>query len=333
MRAPDFWQRRRDWRSLLLSPAATAYGWAARCRARSVQPWTATVPVICIGNLVAGGAGKTPVALSVMAMLQRQGIAAHFLTRGHGGKLIGPVRVDPGAHDAADVGDEPLLLAEAAPTWVAGDRVAGAQAAIAAGARAIVMDDGFQNPSLAKSLSLIVVDGGYGFGNGLLLPAGPLRETVAEGLAHAQAVVLIGEDRTSAAAQVGNALPILHARLTPAPGSDPGGTDLSGRRVLAFAGIGRPEKFFESLREAGAEIAESKLFPDHHPYSAAEIDAILQQARAAGLLPVTTRKDWVRLPPDRRDGIAVLDITLTWQDEAALTALLDGLFTARQGDA
>ncbi|MFO7481326.1 tetraacyldisaccharide 4'-kinase [Oceanibaculum nanhaiense] len=333
MRAPDFWQRRRDWRSLLLSPAATAYGWAARCRARTAQPWTATVPVICIGNLVAGGAGKTPVALSVMAVLQRQGVAAHFLTRGHGGKLTGPVRVDPGAHGAADVGDEPLLLAEAAPTWVTGDRVAGARAAIAAGAKAIVMDDGFQNPSLAKNLSLIVVDGGYGFGNGLLLPAGPLRETVAEGLAHAQAVVLIGEDRTGAAAEVGNALPILRARLTPAPESDPGGTDLSGRRVLAFAGIGRPEKFFESLREAGAEIAESKPFPDHHPYGAAEIDTILQQARDAGLLPVTTRKDWVRLPPGRRDGIAVLDIALIWQDEAALTALLADLFTAEQGDA
>lgn len=332
MRAPNFWQRRSDWRSLLLSPAAFAYGWAARCRARTAHPWTATVPVICIGNLVVGGAGKTPVALAIMALLQGQGIAAHFLTRGHGGSLTGPVRVDPGAHGAADVGDEPLLLAEAAPTWVAGDRVAGARAAIAAGAQAIVMDDGFQNPSLAKTLSLIVVDGGYGFGNGLLLPAGPLRETVAEGLAHAQAVVLIGEDRTGAAAQVGNALPILRARLTPAPGIDPGGTNLFGRRVLAFAGIGRPEKFFDSVREAGAEIAESQSFPDHHPYGATEIDAILKQAGDAGLLPVTTRKDWVRLPPDHRSGIAVLDITLTWQDETALAALLAGLFTTRQDD-
>jgi tetraacyldisaccharide 4'-kinase len=144
--------------------------------------------------------------------------------------------------------------------------------------------------------------------------------------------VLIGEDRTGAAAEVGNTLPVLHARLTPAPGIDPAGTDLFGRRVLAFAGIGRPEKFFDSVREAGAEIAEKLSFPDHHPYRAAEIDAILKQADDAGLLPVTTRKDWVRLPSDRRSGIAVLDITLTWQDEAALAALLAGLFTVRQDD-
>lgn len=327
MRAPDFWQRRGDWRSLLLSPAAMAYGWAARCRARTVQPWTAPVPVICVGNLVAGGAGKTPVALALMELLKEQGIRAHFLTRGHGGALAGPVRVDPETHGAADVGDEPLLLAEAAPTWVAGDRVAGARAAIAAGAQAIVMDDGFQNPSLAKSLSLVVVDGGYGFGNGMLLPAGPLREPVAEGLAHARAAVLIGEDRTGAATQIGNALPILRAQLTPVAG-----TGLSGRRVLAFAGIGRPEKFFDSLREAGAEIVESRPFPDHHPYTAAEIDTLLQRSRDAGLLPVTTRKDWVRLPPDRRDGIAVLDITLTWQDAAVPAALLAGLFPVQQGD-
>ncbi|MCH2393441.1 tetraacyldisaccharide 4'-kinase [Oceanibaculum sp.] len=324
MRAPGFWERRGDWRSRLLSPAAFAYGWAARCRARTAQPWTASVPVICIGNLVAGGAGKTPVALAIMALLKDRGVAAHFLSRGHGGSLTGPVRVDPEVHSAADVGDEPLLLAEAAPAWVSGDRVAGAKAAIAAGAQAIVMDDGFQNPSLAKSLSLIVVDGGYGFGNGLLLPAGPLREPVTDGLAHAQAVVLIGEDRTGAAAQIGNALPILPARLTPVAGAD-----LTGRRVLAFAGIGRPEKFFESLSEAGAEIVESAAFPDHYPYSTTEIAALAKRADDAGLLPVTTRKDWVRLPPAYRDGIAVLDVILSWQDAAAPMALLDALFARR----
>ena len=282
------------------------------------------MPVICVGNLVAGGAGKTPVALSLAALLGARGAAVHMLSRGYGGTLKGPVRVDPATHSARVVGDEPLLLAQAAPTWVARDRAAGARAAIAAGAGLLLMDDGFQNPSLEKDLSLLVVDGGYGFGNGRVMPAGPLREPVAVGLARASAAVILGEDTCGVAAMLRGGPPTFRAHLRL-----DGAADLIGKRVLPFAGIGRPEKFYASLRALGCEVVAHWDFPDHHPYTPEEVMAIWDEARARDATPVTTAKDFVRLPEDARTLVRAVEVTVDWADEAALSRLLDPLLALR----
>ena len=316
MRAPDFWSKgNAGLISAALLPVAWVYGLAARVRYLTVRPWRAPVPVLCVGNLVAGGAGKTPVALSLGARLLERGVAVHFLTRGYGGRNAGPLRVDSDRHGAREVGDEALLLVRCAPTWVARDRVAGARAAVAAGAAAIIMDDGFQNPSLEKDVSLVVVDGTYGFGNRRLMPAGPLRETVAAGLARAQGVVVIGADETG----VNQSTPrVLRARSVPGPEA----ATLSGKAVIAFAGIGNPEKFFDTLRSVGCRVAAAHAFPDHHPFTAAEIDRLCRQAGDLGAVPVTTAKDAVRLASNAENDIQVLTITLEWEDEAVLDTIL-----------
>ncbi len=316
MRAPEFWERR-GILSGLLQPLAAAHALAGIARRLLIPAWRAAVPVVCVGNLVAGGAGKTPVVISLADLLTGQGRLPHILSSGYGGALHGPLRVDPSRHDAADVGDEALLLARAAPTWVARDRAAGARHAIAAGAELLVLDDGFQNPSLAKDLSFIVVDGGYGFGNGRLIPAGPLRESISSGLARAQAAILIGADTSGAAARLNGFVPILRARLV-AQGAE----DLVGRPVFAFAGIGRPAKFRATLTELGARIVGAQDFPDHHPYREAELRRILALANAAGALPVTTAKDWVRLPQAFRPEIRAVEVTLDWAQTAPLIELL-----------
>lgn len=323
MRAPDFWQ---DDGALatLLGPLGAGYDLAGRLRRALVRPARASVPVVCVGNLVAGGAGKTPLTIAVLNALAARGIEAHALTRGYGGSIAGPLRVDPARHDASHVGDEALLLARAAPTWVARDRAAGASAAADAGARAIVMDDGFQNPTLAKDLSILAVDGGYGFGNARVMPAGPLRETLGAGLSRADAAVILGEDRHGLGARLAGTLPVLRADLV--PGSE--GRDLAGQRVLAFAGIARPEKFFVTLEALGAKIVARKAFPDHHPYTAAEIRDLLDQAEALDARPVTTEKDAVRLRPASSGEVQVLRVAVSWRDPAAVNALLDRVFAA-----
>ncbi|MGO8920811.1 MAG: tetraacyldisaccharide 4'-kinase [Stellaceae bacterium] len=311
---PEFWARRGPVSSLL-QPLAWGYAMGAAARQRWTRPWQAPVPVICIGNLVAGGAGKTPVALSLARRLQARGRQVHILSRGYGGSLAGPVAVDPTRHGAAEVGDEPLLLAEAAPCWVARDRVAGAQAAIAAGAKLLLLDDGLQNPRLAKTLSLLVVDGGYGFGNRRVLPAGPLRERLASGLARADAVVLMGED-TAGITPLLAGKTVLRARLAAENGGD-----VAGRALVAFAGIGRPEKFFASLAAAGGTLVARHGFADHHRYRESELKRL--QAEAAGALLVTTAKDRVRLPAPWRARVSVLEVRVAWEDAAALDALLE----------
>ena len=320
MRAPDFWTEDGAL-AALLAPLGAGYDLAGRLRRALVPPVSADIPVICVGNLVAGGAGKTPVVLALAAALAARGAVVHCLSRGYGGRAPGPRRVDAARDSAAEVGDEALLLARAAPSWVARDRAAGARAAAAAGARVLVMDDGFQNPALAKDLSLVVVDGAYGFGNRRVMPAGPLRETVARGLARADAVVLLGRDERNLGPTLGARLPLLTARLAPRPGSE----SLAGRKVLAFAGIGRPEKFFATLAELGAELAGTRAFPDHHPYRATEIRDLRERARALGAILVTTEKDAARLAPEQRDGIETLAVAVAWDDPAALQALLDKL--------
>lgn len=317
MHPPEFWHRD-GITPALLGPLGAVYGAAAWLRERASRPWRAAVPVICVGNLTVGGAGKTPTALALARILRGRGTKIAFLSRGYGGALNGPVQVDPERHTARDVGDEPLLLSACAPTFVSRNRKDGARLAAAKGASAIVMDDGLQNPSLQKDLSLVVVDGGYGFGNGRVLPAGPLREPLARGLARADAFVLIGDDDRNLADPLKAHAPVLRARLVP----DAEARLLSGRRVLAFAGIGRPEKFFATLRALGATIAEMRAFADHHPYTAEEVAGLLEAARRAGATPVTTAKDWVRVPEDARARVTPVRVELAFDDEKAVEALL-----------
>jgi tetraacyldisaccharide 4'-kinase len=321
MRAPEFWHAKPGIAAGLLTPVGAALDAAGRLRRAVARPYQAPVPVICVGNLVAGGSGKTPVALSIATILAGHGIRAAIVIRGYGGRLAGPTRVDPQAHDASAVGDEALLAAMHATCCVARDRVAGVRAAIADGAQAIILDDGFQNPHVAKDLALVVVDAAYGFGNGRLIPAGPLREGIAAGLARADAVVLVGQGDGPTTSH-----PVLRADLEPLAGER-----FAGRRVAAFAGIGRPAKFFATLRGLDAELVTARGFPDHHPHREGELAALRREAAEAGAVLVTTRKDWVRLTPRDRDGIDVLDVALRWRDERALDALLAPLL-ARIGD-
>ncbi len=314
MRAPGFW-RRNGVLPVLLSPLSAVV--ASVTARRVAQPgWRAPVPVICCGNVTVGGAGKTTVALSLAQLLIGKGHALHVLLRGYGGSARGPRQVLPG-DNAGVTGDEALLLAAVAPTWTGADRVASARAAVSAGASLLLMDDGLQNPGLHQDLSLLVVDGASGFGNGRVLPAGPLREPVAAGAARCQAAVIIGPDRSGAVGCLPPASPVLHARLSPVRAAG-----FAGRKVLAFAGIAMPEKFFATLCETGADVVARAGFPDHHDYRAGELERLLSWAEALGAVPVTTAKDAARLPVEVRKRVEVLEVTLMWADPAALEALL-----------
>jgi tetraacyldisaccharide 4'-kinase len=294
MRDPAFWWRPAGVAAGLLSPLAAVYGFVAE--RRMARPGArAGVPVICIGNPTLGGAGKTPTAIAVAQLLQAAGRRPFVLSRGYGGSLAGPVPVDPATHRADDVGDEPLLLAGTVPTVVARDRVAGAAAAHGSGADVIVMDDGFQNPALAKDLAILVVDGRRALGNGRVFPAGPLRAPLDPQLHRAHALVVVGPgaagDRIAAMAE-GRRVPVFRAVL------EPDRTvlgELEGRPVLAFAGIGDPEKFFATLRYAGIDIRVQRAFPDHHRYGRGEALDLVARAKRDKLVPVTTEKDFVRL--------------------------------------
>ncbi|MGG7567303.1 tetraacyldisaccharide 4'-kinase [Rhodovulum sp. DZ06] len=325
LRAPRFWSRKPGLLARLLSPLGALYAAATARRVARAPDWTAPVPVICIGNLSAGGTGKTPVAIAVLQELSEMGVAAHCVTRGHGGTASkgAPHRVQL-SDDPKVTGDEAQLIAAFAPTWVCADRAAGAKAAVAAGAQAIVLDDGFQNPGLAKNLSLLVVDAEAGFGNGMCIPAGPLREPVPAGLARADAAVILGPE--AARAQVLAdwpalaALPRLEGQVQPRPI----GIDWRGQRVVAFAGIGRPEKFFATLRGLGVDLRAAHPFPDHAPFTPRALRRLIQEAAAEQAMLVTTEKDAVRLPPDFRGRAMPLPVHAAWAGEgaAALRALL-----------
>jgi tetraacyldisaccharide 4'-kinase len=299
MKAPGFWWREPGFEAALLSPLAAIYGAvAARRLARSGV--RAGVPVICVGNPTVGGAGKTPTAIAIARMLLAAGKQPMLLTRGYGGRLDGPVMVEP-AHAAVQVGDEPLLLARTAPTIVAQDRVAGAHFARDTGAGVIVMDDGFQNPSLAKDLSLLVVDT-RGIGNGRVLPAGPLRAPLAPQLDRASALLIVGGGLPALeSAARSRGLPVFHGTLEPDADVV---ASLRGTRVLAFAGIGNPEKLFATLGAAGIEAPVRRSFGDHHRYSVVEARALLRDAETGGLQLLTTEKDFARL----QDDAAVADL-------------------------
>jgi tetraacyldisaccharide 4'-kinase len=328
MREPQFWWRESGPVARLLAPIGALYGAIAAARLAR-NGWRAPVPVICIGNPTVGGAGKTPMAVAVARMLAAAGEHPVFLTRGYGGRLAGPLLVDPSRHHAAEVGDEPLLLARVAPTIVARDRVAGAR--LASGV--IVMDDGFQNPSLAKDFSVLVVDGRRGAGNGRVIPAGPLRAPLAAQLARADAMIVVGAaarepDVVAQARARGTA--VFAARLQPEADVV---RALQAERVLAFAGIGDPEKFFRTLADAGIDVAARRGFADHHRYTAPEARALCEEADRQRLALVTTEKDLVRLAGD--EAVAslatrarALPVTLVLEDAEGFERMLQGRIAA-----
>lgn len=319
MQKPNFWTKCGLLSNSLL-PASWLYNTiskAARSRARS---WKAPIPVICIGNLTIGGAGKTTVAISICRKLIERGQHPHFLSRGYGRQTTAIQRVDPAKHGIAEVGDEPLLLAQVAPVWVNRDRVTAAKRACAEGATCIIMDDGFQNPGLYKDYSFLVFDGPYGIGNGRIFPAGPMREHLRDGCERADTAVIIGQDLGSISQTL--AIPIANAEILP---KKP--LDLSDRKVAAFAGIGRPEKFFETLREMGADLILQKSFPDHHCFSKKEIEDLLLQASKGTAELFTTEKDYVRIPTKFRKHIVSVPIKLVWRDSSIIDQALNGLFT------
>lgn len=314
--APAFWARN-GWPARLLTPLS-GVATAITAHRMAGTGWQAPVPVICCGNATVGGAGKTTLALDLAHRLIMRGIVVHILLRGYGGASHGPRRVVPG-DTAASVGDEALLLTALAPTWTGADRAASARAAIAAGAEVLLMDDGLQNPSLQKTISLLVVDGAAGFGNGRVLPAGPLREPVGAAAARCRAAVLIGRDISGATARLPAGLPVLRAALE----QDAGIAEIRGRRVLAFAGIGFPEKFFGGLERAGVVVAARAAFADHHVFTEVEFARLVRKAREMDALLVTTPKDAVRLPEGA--SVHVVNVRLVWEDATAIEQLLDGL--------
>lgn len=309
---------------LLLRPASWLWAWATArriARGRLIDPGA---PVVCVGNLTVGGAGKTPIVREIAARLAERGIAAHVLSRGHGGRLAGPIRVDPAIHTAADVGDEPLMLARDAPVWVCRDRASGALAAVQAGAQAVLMDDGHQNPSVRKALSLVVVDGEtrggeWPFGDGAVFPAGPMREPFASGLARADAVVVLlpmdlpAPDPELIALFEGK--PVLIARLVPSqpPPSGP---------QLGFAGIGKPWKVERALLAAGCDLADFAALPDHATLDEGLLNALATRAQVHDAGLVTTEKDWVRLPKVWRGRVTAWPVRARFDDVAALDAML-----------
>lgn len=323
MRAPAFWWRPPAHPGLLprlLAPLGLLY--AAGTARRLRQPGHASpVPVICVGNLTVGGAGKTPTVIALVERLTARGRKVHVVSRGYGGRLEGPVRVEEGRHSAGEVGDEPLLLSAFAPVWVAKDRAAGVRSAEAAGAQVILLDDGFQNPAVRSLLSLVVVDAARGFGNGRCLPAGPLREPVATGLARADLLLTIGD----AAAQTRfdaqwdpTGLPRLRGQLQPLRM----GMDWKGERLLAFAGIADPSRFFASLRAEGAELVRGEALGDHETLSETLLRRLEMEAAAAGAQLVTTEKDAARLPPQWRAKVLTLVVRLKVEDWSAMDAAL-----------
>jgi tetraacyldisaccharide 4'-kinase len=312
---------------MVLTPISWIWSAVTARRIARTVPVDAGVPVICVGNLTAGGTGKTPVVREVLRILREAGVEAHGLSRGYGGREAGPLKVDPARHTAADVGDEPLMLAGDGPFWISRDRPAGARAAAEAGAKAVVMDDGHQNPGLAKALSLVVVDGEtrnneWPFGDGAVFPAGPMREPLKVGLARADAVVLMlpadlpQADPDLVALFTGT--PVLIARLEPvAP--PPAGPQ------MGFAGIGKPWKFERALIAAGCELKDFAPFPDHGEYDEPTLMFLESRAADFGAGLLTTEKDWARLPPEWREKIAFWPVTARFEDEAGLRGMVLGV--------
>jgi tetraacyldisaccharide 4'-kinase len=335
MREPAFWHRPRSLKSHLLRPLAALYG-AIAARRLARRGFEAGVPVFCVGNYHLGGAGKTPTVLALAKILHGLGETPVVLSRGYGGERRGPLMVDPEKHTARDVGDEPLMLASHLPVVVARDRVDGVALAKSRLASVILMDDGFQNPALAKDASVIVIDSERGIGNGLVFPAGPLRAPLAPQFARTDALVVIGTGTAAqavAAAVAAPGKPVLAAHLEPDGAAV---AKLKGSRVLAFAGIGDPARFFRTLQASGIEVAQQRAFADHHRFAVGEIEALVADAKRDGLIVVTTEKDLVRLSGDAQLSalareIVPFPVTLQFDGAAGLRKFLaDRLFKARE---
>ncbi len=314
---PTFWSKPPGSPSLagrLLSPLGMAVGRLAEKKQRRANPDPSPIPVVSIGNLVLGGQGKTPLAIAVAERLRDQGLDVHLVCKGYGGTEKGTHRVDPDADSFLRVGDEALLLAQAAPAWVAQDRAAGVRAAHKAGAEIAVLDDAHQTTSVHKDVSLVVIDSEYGLGNGRVMPAGPLRERGESGIARATAIALIGPGPFAPETD----LPVVHAKLRPVFA----GMSFSAAKVFAFAGIGRPEKFFATLRGQGATLVKTVSFPDHHPYRVLTVQRMIRDAGVMGAILVTTEKDYVRLPRRLRSGITMQKVRMAFENEEALDQAL-----------
>ncbi|HEV7692184.1 MAG TPA: tetraacyldisaccharide 4'-kinase [Hyphomonadaceae bacterium] len=322
MNEPWFW-RKLDPKSrasapltrFALTPLAMAYSWAGKRRLERTVPEDAGLPVICIGNLTLGGAGKTPVTAAVRSRLGARELRVASLSRGYRGSETGPLKVNIGTHTSAQVGDEPMMLAASGEAWISKDRVVGAKAMKVDGVQIIVMDDGHQNPTLKKALSLVVIDAAEPWGNGSVFPKGPLREPVARGLSRADGIVLMGDgDIPPEVAASGK--PALRARLAPLSKLKPG-------RYIAFAGIGRPQRFFDSLRAMpDIELAEAVPYEDHHVFAPSDLDYLMKLAKERDAQLLTTDKDHVRLAPEMKTKVMRLSVEAKFEDEAALLALL-----------
>jgi tetraacyldisaccharide 4'-kinase len=330
LETPSWWYRKTGMVAAALSPLAALYGQAAASRMAKGEAYRSRLPVICIGNFTAGGGGKTPTALAIASLLKAMGRKPAFLTRGYGGAAKGVVQVSEG-QNAAEVGDEPLLLASAAPTIVSADRVAGAKAIESSDADVIVMDDGFQNPSLAKDLALIVVDAAAGIGNGRVIPAGPLRAPLDAQMARADALLVIGEGKKAdalIASFEAAGKPVLRAKIAPAPHMDP--RWLGVLPVIGFAGIARPAKFFGTLKSNGARLIASHAYRDHHRFTEKDAKGLLKEAEDKSAMLVTTEKDWARLPDEDEDSALAelkhrsrpFPIVVTFDDEASVKDFL-----------
>ena len=334
MREPAFWHRPSSLISLLLTPLGALYGFIAGQRMQRTG-LDAGVPVLCVGNYHVGGAGKTPTVLALTKLLREMGETPVVLSRGYGGALRGPIRVDPARHGAEDVGDEPLMMAGTVPVVVARDRIAGVALARSLSASVILMDDGFQNPAVAKDASLIVIDSDRGLGNGLVFPAGPLRASLPPQLAHTDALIVVGDGAAAeavAARIAAREKPVLSAQLRPDAASL---LALRGKRAFAFAGIGDPTRFFRTLRSSGIEVVSERGFADHHRFSQGEIETLIAEAKRDGLTPVTTEKDLARLRraeglPRWAETIVPFAVTLEFADPARLRKFIsERLFLAR----
>ncbi|MEZ5919452.1 MAG: tetraacyldisaccharide 4'-kinase [Alphaproteobacteria bacterium] len=320
-RTPSFWYRPAESRAPLkerfLAPLSRLYMLGYRIHRLFVKPQKASTPVLCVGNLVAGGTGKTPAAICLVETLRKHGLARnpYFLVRGYGGAEIGPLLVDPAKHTAWDTGDEALLLARSAPTIVSPNRIIGAQMAADRGADIIIMDDGLQNPGIHKDIKLAVINGEMGFGNGKTLPAGPLRQPLAQGLQQVDAFILVGEDKRNALKLIPEGKTVLRATLKTSDHAD-----ISKKKTyLAFAGIGYPQKFFTFLQETvGLNLAEAVPFPDHYPYEESDLKMLHEKARALGAELLTTEKDFLRLPKIENITVHTLPVDMVWNDEDAV---------------
>ena len=322
MKAPKFWYQKESALCRILKPIGRIYGWSVERRFKRTRPYQADIPVVCVGNLSVGGTGKTPVCLALGKILKEKGISFFFLNHGYKSHQRG-IFVDRVQMSPLDVGDEALLLAEMAPTVVDNKRNRGAQMIQKMGAKALIMDDGFQNPSLIKTVSFIVVDGHTGFGNGCLIPAGPLREPIGKGLQRADAIIIAGRDEANIAAQVKKLvpdMPILSGHFEP---DQKVISKLQGKKVLAFAGIGRPEKFFDMLKGSGVPVAKQISFPDHYFYTRFDMEEII--AEADGLPILTTKKDFVKIPKDVQSKITVIEGEFLFDNVAGVESLLKGI--------